>query len=91
MKIHKYAEKQKNYENAAVISKSVKDMPEYDPDAEISSMIYTIPSWINSISRLISTDFSKVTNNAKLKLLNELDNLAFNIELIKISIGEGNE
>ena len=29
--------------------------------------------------------------NEKLKLLNELDNLVFNIEIIKLSIGEGNE
>jgi hypothetical protein len=30
---------------------TVKDMPAYDPDAEISSLTLTIPSWISSIER----------------------------------------
>ena len=65
-------------------------MPEYDPDAEISSINFTIPTWVSSINRLISTDFNKITPKAKLKLINELDDLIFCIETLKIAIGESN-
>ncbi len=31
---------------------SVKDMPRYDPDAELTSLAMTVPSWISSIERI---------------------------------------
>ena len=44
---------------------SIKEMPVYDPDAEISSLILTIPSWISSINRAYSTaDLNGITDNA---------------------------
>lgn len=89
-KIKKHLETQQKYRKEPPTNKSIKDMPEYDPDAEISSITYTIPSWISSINRLISTDFSKSTLNAKSKLVDELNNLMFSIETIKIAIGESN-
>lgn len=30
----------------------IKNMPKFDPDAEISSLSLTIPSWISSINRV---------------------------------------
>lgn len=52
---------------------SVKEMPAYDPDAEISSLALTIPSWISSINRARSAaDLSDVTDNARRKLESEL-------------------
>ena len=45
---------------------SVKDMPSYDPDAEISSLTLTIPSWCSSLSRAIShADLQAVTDHAR--------------------------
>ncbi len=55
---------------------SVKDMPAFDPDAEIYSLTLTIPSWISSINRTgAATDLALVTDRAKNKLLCMLENL----------------
>ena len=57
---------------------SVKDMPEFDPDAEISSLTLTIPSWQSSIERAKNTaDLTSVSPQAKgnlVRALNELSN-----------------
>lgn len=89
-KVRNYLENQQKYRKEPPTRKSVKDMPKYDPDAEILSIIYTIPTWISSMNRLISTDFTKITPNTKTKLSNELNNLIFCVETIKIAIGESN-
>jgi len=68
---------------------TVKDMPAYDPDAEISSLMLTIPSWISSINRVLSTaDFNKVSENAKTKLQNELKNLEYTVEAMLLAVEE---
>jgi len=52
---------------------SVKDMPAYDPDAELSSLALTIPSWVMLIDRARSlTNLSEITDNARHKLEKEL-------------------
>lgn len=52
---------------------SVKDMPEYDPDAEINSLALTIPSWVRSLNRTRSTaEFSHITDNGRYRLGEEL-------------------
>lgn len=52
---------------------SVKDMPAYDPDAEISSLALTVPSWVSSIDRTRSlANLSDISNNARRKLEKEL-------------------
>lgn len=60
----------------------IKQMPKYDPDAEISSMTFTIPSWISSIERISNhADFRNASNAAleklglKLQILQEATNL----------------
>ena len=51
----------------------IKQMPEYDPDAEISSLALTIPSWIKSIERTVNNaDFKSATVPAKDKLKEQL-------------------
>lgn len=51
------------------ISPAIKQIPQYDPDAEISSLTLTIPSWINSIQRTTDrTDFANITGSANRKL-----------------------
>ena len=51
------------------IQPSVKDMPQYDPDAEITSLAITIPSWISSIERLQThSDMEKTSRKARERL-----------------------
>ncbi len=51
----------------------IKKVPAYDPDAEISSLALTIPSWISSIKRAETlADFDKTTLPARQNLLQEL-------------------
>lgn len=48
---------------------SIKDMPAYDPDAEITGLTLTIPSWCSSISRVKNqTDLSNISDEARNKL-----------------------
>lgn len=58
------------------IGPSVKDMPKYDPDAEINSLALTIPSWVQSLNRTRSTArFSLITDEGRLRLREELHQL----------------
>ena len=52
---------------------TVKDMPAFDPDAEISSLRLTVPSWTSSIERVMNkTDFEKTTKTARKSLIDVL-------------------
>ena len=54
----------------------VREMPQYDPDSEISSLSLTIPSWVSSIDRKINnTAFTKVTLVARQTLSDQLYSL----------------
>ena len=45
----------------------IKDMPQYDPDAELSSLSLTIPSWISSIERVKkNVKLTEVSDNARI-------------------------
>lgn len=47
------------------IRAEIKEMPLYDPDAEISSLALTIPSWISSIERTqAATNFQLISKDA---------------------------
>ena len=51
-------------------------MPQYDPDAEISSLALTIPSWISSIQRTQEhANLSLISEPARDKIKNQLANL----------------
>lgn len=55
---------------------SVKDMPAFDPDAEINSLTLTIPSWSSSIERTRSrADLSIISPVAKNRLIGALQSL----------------
>lgn len=57
---------------------TIKDMPAFDPDAELSSLALTIPSWISSMERVKNvTDMSKVSDTAKNILTEKLEALCF--------------
>ena len=52
---------------------SIKNMPEYDPDAEIISLVLTISSWRSSINRVKNVvDADKASREARLRLIEAL-------------------
>ena len=52
---------------------SIKNMPKYDPDAEIASLALTIPSWQSSIDRVKNTmNIRETTQEARLRLIGKL-------------------
>ena len=54
----------------------IRKMPVYDPDSDISNLIYTIPAWINSVNRAQNnTDFQKISVVAKERTLAQLNRL----------------
>ncbi len=55
---------------------SVKDMPEFDPDANYIKLALTVPSWVNIIIKTKeTTDITIVSDRAKQKLTNVLTEL----------------
>lgn len=64
---------------------AIKLVPAYDPDAELSSLTLTIPSWISSISRsLNASPLEQTTSEAKRKLnlqLYELQKVIINTQI----------
>lgn len=68
---------------------SIKEMPAYDPDAEISGLVFTISSWVSSIDRTRSAaDLSVITQEARLKLENELLKLKQTVDYMLAAIRE---
>ena len=66
---------------------TVKDMPKYDPDAEIVSLSFTIPSWIGSIDRVLSkVKFETTSEQARQKLKSELNNLNFAVDTMLLAM-----
>lgn len=62
-----------NAEMEQRIGPTVKDMPAFDPDAEVTGLTLTIPSWTSSISRAHkNADLSIVSTRAKQDLTNAL-------------------
>ena len=48
-------------------------MPMFDPDADITGLTLTIPSWTGSIQRIqTKTDLSLISSTARLALVREL-------------------
>lgn len=59
---------------------AIRNLPEYDPDAETTSLTLTIPSWTSSIERVLNvTDFKKVSSIAQTKLKQQLLQLSCTI------------
>ena len=52
---------------------SIKDTPPYDPDAQITALSFTIPSWVKMIDKaFMNTDLHKISHPACSKLIKEL-------------------
>lgn len=61
----------------------VKITPKYDPDAEVSSLALTIPSWVSSINRTRdNAAFDEISTNARERLKNALMQMEGSIELL---------
>ncbi len=68
---------------------SVKNMPAYDPDVEILSLVFTIPSWISSIERTrTSADFTGISGNARHRFENELNRLRSAVDTVLSAVKE---
>lgn len=68
---------------------SVKDMPAFDPDADINVLSLTIPSWSSSINRVrAKTDLSIVSIGARDRLVRELRSLTQRIGEMLAAIEE---
>lgn len=68
---------------------SVKDMPKYDPDAEITGLTLTIPSWASSIDRTRSnTNLDVVSDIARNKLIDALNKLQDKVSEMLTAIKE---
>ncbi len=65
---------------------TVKDMPTFDPDAYVSSLTLTIPSWISSIKRTAAnSDIKTLSAKARcdlVKVLNDLISISTTIKNI---------
>lgn len=58
---------------ASLPAVSIKDMPVYDPDAELISLVFTIPSWRRSIARVQEVaDVDRASREARLRLIEAL-------------------
>ena len=68
---------------------TVKEMPVYAPDAEITGLTLTVPSWVSSINRTRSlAKLSEVSDAARNKLAIELDGLKETINLMLTAMKE---
>ncbi len=73
----------------AVTTATIKDMPVYDPDAEIQSLTLTIPSWISSIERTCATaKFSEASSDGMKCLEEELSELQCAVETMRKALKE---
>lgn len=69
---------------------AIKEMPEYDPDAEIQSLAFTIPSWVSSINRVrMTARFSEISDKARNNIKTVLSELKEAIDTINGAIQEG--
>ena len=68
---------------------TVKDMPNYDPDAQVASLTLTMPSWGSSINRVRqNSQMDTVSPRAKAALMKELSALQGAIDMMKQCISE---
>lgn len=68
---------------------SIKDMPTFDPDADINVLTLTIPSWASSIDRVRKqTDLSIISPDARDSLIKQLDSLVEHVSELLGAIKE---
>ena len=73
----------------ATLQTGIKNMPDYDPDAEITGLTLTIPSWTNSINRTRNnSNLKTVSIKARMNLQHALFNLQATIDELLQAIKE---
>lgn len=82
--LEKNEEKKEVHQKTSIhVETGIKQMPEYDPDAELNGLRYTIPAWRKAILRTaIRTDFSRTTDNGKEGLKQALRGLVVEAECL---------
>ena len=89
-----YEELRLRHQGTAAIAKpkkepGIRQMPKYDPEAEISSLILTIPSWVSSMERAHSrTNYALVSADSRGKIRSQLSTLTRIIAKIMRAIEE---
>ena len=76
----------------ALTGPSVKDIPAFDPDAEVMSLSLTVPSWTGSIERIRHTNIEDITNTARDRLKQALLDLQNTVtEMLQLITEKHNE
>ena len=70
-------------------STSIRQMPEYNPDADVNSLCMTIDSWVSSIKRVNQkVDFSTITRKATINLVRQLTILEQTVNMLQKTLTE---
>lgn len=68
---------------------SIRQMPAYNPDAEVNSLCMTISSWVSSMDRVNhSVDFSSISSKAMIDLVRQLTILEQTVAVLRKSLAE---
>lgn len=59
-------------EKKRLLTPKVKEMPEYNPDADLNGLAYTIPTWVEMIRRLSGVPIRYASGEAKHKMQDAL-------------------
>ena len=75
---------------AMFLQTAVKNTPDFDPDAELNSLLFTIPVWIKTMTRAIEkTNMSLATPEAREKAAHALGDLRTCTEKTLMAVKEG--
>ena len=68
---------------------SIRQMPAYNPDADVNSLCMTIGSWVSSMDRVIhNVDFSTISSKALIDLVRQLTILEQTVTALRKSLAE---
>ena len=68
---------------------SIRQMPAYNPDADVNSLCMTIGSWVSSMDRVIhNVDFSTISSKALIDLVRQLTILEQTVAALRKSLAE---
>jgi len=72
-------------EETIQLKMGVKDIPEFDPDAELKGMLFTIPSWMNALKQAVDrSDLTLVSEQVKRHVITTLlDFNEMNLEIME--------
>jgi len=66
---------------------TVKDMPKFDPDAQVVGLSLTVPSWTSSLERLLQENVMDASEKARADLQKNLNDLKRQIDKLLNAIG----